>query len=108
MWCGLILIRSKGHEIRKDAQLLFLSSNAYNRATGFVIVSPITSTIRTPPIMLILYPIKFVVRLSLHFAFILWKLAEQSNRKIDFIERMNIEDFYTVAQFTKMNFDFKF
>ena len=33
---------SEGHEIRKRCPAVVLSSNAYNRATGFVIVAPIT------------------------------------------------------------------
>ena len=40
---------SEGHEIRKRCPAVVLSSNAYNRATGFVIVAPITSTNRTLP-----------------------------------------------------------
>ena len=71
---------SEGHEIRKRCPAVVLSSNAYNRATGFVIVAPITSTIRTLPGYVILYPIKFVVRLSLR-RFILWMSLNKATEK---------------------------
>lgn len=98
---------SKGHEIRKRCPAVVLSSNAYNRATGFVIVAPNTSTIRTLPGYVDIVSNKIRGQIVTSQVYSL-DVTEQGNRKIDFIERMNIEDFYTVAQFTKMNFDFKF
>lgn len=40
---------SRGHEIRKRKPAVILSKNGYNELTNFVVVAPITSTIRHLP-----------------------------------------------------------
>lgn len=98
---------SEGDEIVKRCPAVVLSSNAYNRATGFVIVAPITRTSWTLPGYVDIVSNKSCGEVETLQVQLLDE-TEQGNRKIDFIERMNIEDFYTVAEATKMNFDFKF
>jgi len=98
----------RGREIKKRRPALILSSDLYNQNTGFVIVAPITSTIRDLPGYLTLsdnYQIHGQVVAAQIYSF---DASPNANRQIDFIETMRDEDFYRTAQIVYYNFDFPF
>ncbi|MFD0896839.1 type II toxin-antitoxin system PemK/MazF family toxin [Loigolactobacillus binensis] len=97
----------RGREIKKRRPALILSSNTYNRNTGFVIVAPITSTLRNQPGYFTLHNYEThgqVVAAQIHS----FDAAPRANREIGFIETMRDEDFYRIAQIINYNFGFAF
>lgn len=99
---------SKGREIRKRRPALVLSGNDYINATHFVIVSPITSTIRNFPTYYDLsekYKTKGQVVCQQLYSY---DISKNANRNIEFIEQMEDEDFYQIAQIVSMDFSFRF
>lgn len=97
----------RGREIKKRRPAIILSSNEYNKTTGFVIVSPITSTIRNLPgyITLNNYEIHGQVVAAQVYSL---DASENAHRKISFVEKMRDEDFYRIAQIIYYNFGFEF
>lgn len=97
---------SRGHEIRKRRPALVVSSNEYNRATHFVIVSPITSVIRTNPTYYTLHDYQTegqVVTHQLHA----YDFTSDAHRNIEYIEYLRDEDFYKIAQLISYDFGFR-
>lgn len=97
----------RGREIKKRRPALVLSSDIYNKRTHFVIVSPITSTIRNIPGYFTLQNYETHGQVA---AAQIYSLDASANaqRAIQFIESMRDEDFYRVAQIVYFNFDFPF
>lgn len=98
----------KDREIQKYRPALVLSSNNYNTHTGFVIVAPITSTIRDKAGYYTLgpsYETHGQVNASQIYSL---DASEAANRKIKYIETLRDEDFYRVAQIVYYNFNFPF
>lgn len=97
---------SKGREIRKRRPAVVLSSNEYINATHFVIVSPITSTIRDLPTYITLndqYKIHGQVNCQQIYSY---DITNKANRNIEFVEKMKDEDFYRIAQLILWDFHF--
>lgn len=97
----------RGREIKKRRPALILSGNDYNRNTGFVIVAPITSTIRNKPGYFTLNGYEThgqVVAAQIHS----FDATPRAQREVGFIEAMRDEDFYRVAQIVNYNFNFIF
>jgi len=97
----------RGREIKKRRPALIISSDLYNQKTGFVIVAPITSTIRDSPGYLTLNNYQThgqVVAAQIHS----FDSSISANRTIDYIETMRDDDFYRVAQIVYYNFNFPF
>lgn len=97
----------KGREIKKRRPALVLSGDEYNRHTGFVIVAPITSTIRNLSGYFTLndYETHGQVVAAQIYSF---DTSPAANRSITFIETMNDIDFYQIAQIVYFNFNFPF
>jgi len=97
----------RGREIKKRRPALVLSSNLYNQNTGFVIVTPITSTIRDTPdyVNLTDYQTHGQVAAAQVYSF---DASSRANRAVSYIETMRDEDFYRIAQIVYYNFDFPF
>ncbi|WP_405315009.1 type II toxin-antitoxin system PemK/MazF family toxin [Lactobacillus helveticus] len=75
--------------------------------TNFIVVAPITSTIRQQPTFYTLtdkYKIHGQVNCQQLYSYDFTKVAR---RDIEFIEQMNPEDFYQVAQLINSIFDFE-
>lgn len=103
---------SKGYEINKRRPVLVMSSDDYNRATNLVIVCPITTTEKEK---VFLIPIsseklrangKAVSKVNTNQVFSL-DYTEQANRNIQFIDRVEEENFYHIVQMFMYNFSFK-
>ncbi|MDF7639845.1 type II toxin-antitoxin system PemK/MazF family toxin [Lactobacillus sp. ESL0791] len=97
----------RGHEIKKRRPALVLSRNEYNQDTGFIIVSPITSKIRQKHgyYDLIGYQTHGQVVTRQVYSF---DITDNAGRKVEFIEKMAINDFYQIAQLFLFNFNFPF
>ncbi|AYJ43143.1 type II toxin-antitoxin system PemK/MazF family toxin [Lactiplantibacillus pentosus] len=97
----------RGREIKKRRPAVILSSNLYTQNTGFVIVSPITSTIHDLPGYFSLngYDIHGQVVAAQIYSF---DARPKAGRNITYIETMRNVDFYRVAQTVYYNFDFPF
>lgn len=96
---------SLGHEIKKRRPAVVISSTPYNRSTDFVIVCPITSTVRDNPSYVKVNGEKIhgqVVTTQIYS----FDATSHGNRHIDFIEKMQVQDFYLVAQLVLMDFNF--
>lgn len=104
---GSILIPNVVAKIKKRRPALILSSNLYIQNTGFVIVSPITSTVRDLPGYFSLhgYDTHGQIAAAQVYSF---DATPNAGRNITYIETMRDEDFYRVAQTLYYNFDFPF
>lgn len=100
---------SKGKEIKKRRPALVISTNGYNRATGFCIVSPITSnTVRSNPTYYTLnedLATKGQVAVAQIYTMDYSKVA---NRNIQYIEQLELEDFLLIQQIEIQMFGFKY
>jgi len=97
---------TKGREIKKRRPALVISSNLYNRKTKFVIVLPVTTTIRKESIYFNLYGYKIkgqVVTVQIRSL----DLLPSAGRNIEFAERMNAYDFLQIVQMVSSYFDFE-
>lgn len=101
---------SKGHEIKKRRPALIMSSDDYNRTTNLVIVCPITSTEKEHPFFI---PIesekinnikKSKVNTNQVFSF---DYTKQASRNIQYLDTLEEEKFYEIAQMFMHNFSFK-
>ncbi|WP_251898907.1 type II toxin-antitoxin system PemK/MazF family toxin [Lactiplantibacillus paraplantarum] len=97
----------RGREIKKRRPAVVLSSNLYTQNTGFVIVSPITSTMRDLPGYFSLngYNTHGQIAAAQIYSF---DATPRAGRSITYIETMRSADFYRVAQTVYYNFDFPF
>lgn len=100
---------SKGYEVKKRRPALVLSRNEYNRSTNMVIVCPITTTDKERPFLV---PIeseklsaKFSSKVNTNQVYSL-DYTERANRNIQFVENMEEEQFYQIAQKFMHNFSF--
>lgn len=97
---------SKGREIQKRRPALVLSSDNYIKSTNFVIVAPITSTIRKLPSFYSLdekYKTKGQVVCQQLYSY---DISKSANRHAEYIETLEDDDFYQIAQIVKWNFNF--
>lgn len=98
---------SKGHEIKKRRPAVVLSKDKYNELTNFVVVSPITSTIRDLPTFYTLSSKKYKVHGQVNCQQLYsYDCTKNAHRNIEFVEKMQLEDFYQVAQLINSIFDF--
>ncbi|UQS83140.1 type II toxin-antitoxin system PemK/MazF family toxin [Bombilactobacillus thymidiniphilus] len=95
----------RGREIKKRRPALILSSDAFIADTGFIIVAPITSTIRQKHgfFDLVGYHTAGQVVARQIYSF---DITADSKRHVEFIERMRYADFYSVAQLIAFDFGF--
>lgn len=96
----------RGREIKKRRPALILSRDAYNQDTGFIIVSPITSTIRNNKhgyYQLGGYQTKGQVVVRQVHSF---DITEHSGRNVEFIEHIDDADFFQISQLFLYNFNF--
>lgn len=98
---------SKGHEIKKRRPALVLSKNKYNEMTKFVVVAPITSTIRKLPTFYNLDSKKYQTHGQINCQQLYsYDYTPRAQRKIEFVEKLQLADFYQVAQLFQAIFDF--
>ncbi|WP_368645696.1 type II toxin-antitoxin system PemK/MazF family toxin [Alkalibacterium putridalgicola] len=102
---------SKGYEIKKRRPALVLSRNEYNVSTNMVIVCPITSTDKDHPFLVKItsekLPSKSTSKVNTNQVYSL-DYSERAKRNIQFVENMEEEQFYRIAQKFMHNFAFKF
>lgn len=100
---------AKGYEIKKRRPGLVLSRNEYNRSSNMVIVCPITSTKKDRPFLIPIdsknSPLKSFSKVNTNQVYSL-DYTERANRDIRFIENMEEEQFYRIAQKFMYNFSF--
>lgn len=98
---------SKGREIKKRRPALVISKDNYNKMTHFVVVCPITSTIRNFPTFVTLNNSKYKTQGQVNCQQLYsYDYSRIAQRHIQFIEKMQAEDFYLVAQLINSIFDF--
>lgn len=101
---------SKGHEIQKRRPALVMSSDDYNRTTNLIIVCPITSTEKVYPFFI---PIESEKLKSIKLSKVNTKqvfsldYTQRANRNIKFLDTLEEEKFYEIAQMFMHNFSFK-
>jgi mRNA interferase MazF len=96
---------AKGREIQKRRPALVISSDAYNKTTGFVVVCPITSTIRVNPTNHTLMNTKTTGQVITSQIRSL-DVSGNAARRIEFIEQLPTEQFGIIAQLVNHVFDF--
>lgn len=102
---------SKGHEIKKRHPALVMSRDAYNQATPFLIVCPITSTKRKRPYLINLEePVQdgTLDKASKVNTIQLFTLdhTPAGGRNVNVIGHLNETEFITISQYVLQNFDF--
>lgn len=103
---------SKGYEINKRRPALVMSSDNYNRATNLVIVCPITTTEKERPFLTPISSDKLrangmaVSKVNTNQVFSL-DYTEKAKRNIQFVDRIEEEEFYHIVQLFMHNFSFK-
>lgn len=103
---------SRGYEVKKRRPALVMSKDAYNRATNMVIVCPITTTEKERPFLIPVVsdklpakaPLVSKVNTNQVYSF---DYTETAKRDIQFVENMEEEQFYRIAQSFMHNFSFK-
>jgi mRNA interferase MazF len=96
---------TRGGEITKRRPALVISSDAYNQSTGFVVVCPVTSTIRNTPVNHTLRGTSVQGQVITSQVRSL-DVSSQSGRRIEFIEPLPSEQFGVVAQLVSHVFAF--
>ncbi|WP_025023467.1 type II toxin-antitoxin system PemK/MazF family toxin [Companilactobacillus nodensis] len=96
---------TRGHEIKKRRPALVISSDDYNSATNFIIVSPITHTIRSIPGYFTLSGYATEGQVVTQQVYSL-DATKNGKRNPVFIEKMNINEFLIVMQLVEFNFNF--
>ncbi|HAJ70320.1 MAG: type II toxin-antitoxin system PemK/MazF family toxin [Alkalibacterium sp.] len=101
---------SKGYEIKKRRPALILSRDEYNVSTNMIIVCPITSTNKKKPFLV---PItveslsaKYESKVNTNQVYSL-DYSERANRNVQFVETLEEEQFYRIAQKFLYNFAFQ-
>lgn len=102
---------SKGHEIKKRRPALVVSRDAYNLATPFLIVCPITSTLRERPYLISLEePVQdgTLDKASKVNTIQLFTLDQTpaGKRHVNVIGHLNESEFMIISQYILQNFDF--
>jgi len=94
---------SIGREIKKKRPALVLSSNSYNKVTGFVVVCPITSTKKSGFV-----EINPDQKTKGYINIMQLKTFDYINKKreVDYIEYLNDEDMAVVVQIIESIFKF--
>src|SRR5699024_11087069 len=92
---------SKGYEVKKRRPALVLSRNEYNRSTNMVIVCPITTTDKERPFLVPIKSKKLPVtssnKVNTNQVYSL-DYTERAKRNIQFVENIEEEQFYQIAQ----------
>lgn len=100
---------AKGYEIKKRRPALILSRDEYNRSSNMVIVCPITSTKKDRPFLIPIdsnnLPLKSFGKVNTNQVYSL-DYTERANRDIQYVETMEEEQFYRIAQKFMYNFSF--
>ncbi|MQS53444.1 type II toxin-antitoxin system PemK/MazF family toxin [Companilactobacillus mishanensis] len=96
---------TRGHEIKKRRPALIVSGNDYNRATNFIIVCPITHTIRSIPSYFNLTGYKTEGQVVTQQLYSL-DSTDKGTRNPQFIEKLDPPDFMGIAQLISFNFNF--
>ena len=94
---------SRGKEIQHRRPAVVLSRDEYNNRMGFVIVSPINSTIRSRANYFTLVGYRTSGQISTHQIYSL-DYSQEANRSIEYIESMTKSDFLQVMQLVNYNF----
>lgn len=101
---------SKGYEVQKRQPALVLSRTEYNRTSNMVIVCPITSSDKKHPFLVPIQSEKLtshsVSKVNTNQVYSL-DYTERAKRNIQFVENMEEEQFYLIAQKFMHNFAFK-
>lgn len=95
----------RGYEIKKRRPALVVSTNQYNNAAHFLVVVPITTTIRKLPSFYTLHGYKTHGQVNTQQIYSL-DATELGNRTPEFIEVMRNRDFYSVAQLVAFTMGF--
>jgi mRNA interferase MazF len=98
---------TKGREIQKRRPALVLSTNAFNRTTGFIVACPITSTIRNLPQYYTLPEGMKTKGQVITSQFRTLDITSAGGRNPEYIEKLPIKNFVTVAQMVEQVFDFQ-
>jgi mRNA interferase MazF len=96
---------TRGREIKKCRPACVVSSNAYNKTTGFVVVCPISSRLRAHPANLTLKGTQTngqIITAQLRSL----DVSPASGRRLEFIEQLSATQFGMVAQMVNHIFDF--
>ena len=94
---------SKGYEIRKRRPALVMSKDSYNISTNLVIVCPITSLDKERPFLVPIYSEKLhtsdnaVSKVNTLQVYSL-DYTEQAQRRIKYVDTLDEETFYEIAQ----------
>ncbi len=100
---------AKDYEVKKRRPALVLSRNEYNISTNMVIVCPITTTDKKRPFLVPIesenLPAKSSSKVNTNQVYSL-DYTERANRNIQFVENMEEEQFYQIAQKFMHNFAF--
>lgn len=101
---------SKGYEVQKRRPALVMSRNEYNISTNIVIACPITTTLKERPFLIAIesknLPENFNCKVNTNQVYSL-DYSDRANRKNQFIETMEEEQFYIIVQKFMHNFAFK-
>ncbi|EGO5074395.1 type II toxin-antitoxin system PemK/MazF family toxin [Enterococcus faecalis] len=102
---------SKGYEIKKRRPALVMSKDTYNISTNLVILCPITSLNKDRPFLVPVYSEKLhnsdntISKVNTLQVYSL-DYTEQANRDIKYVDTLNEETFYEIAQKFLQNFSF--
>lgn len=100
---------SRGKEIKKRRPAVVMSSTAYNKSTHFIVVCPITSTIRNFPGFINLPAEKYKVHGQINCQQLYsYDFTKRAGRKVELIGTLDDQYFYQAAQLVKMIFNFGF
>ena len=102
---------SKGYEVRKRRPALVLSKDTYNSATNLIIVCPITTSDKERPFLVPVqsYNLKTnVEKISKVNTLQVFSLdyTKQANRNVKYIDTLDEEVFFDIAQRFLKNFSF--
>ena len=102
---------SKGYEIRKRRPALVMSKDKYNTSTNLVIVCPITSLNKERPFLVPIYseklhtPDNAISKVNTLQVYSL-DYTEHAQRGIKYVDTLDEETFYEIAQKFLQNFSF--
>jgi mRNA interferase MazF len=96
---------TRGREIKKRRPACVVSSDNYNRLTGFVVVCPITSNVRNNPANYTLSGTKTSGQIITSQIRSL-DVSQLSGRKIEFIEKLTASQLGSIAQMISFIFEF--
>lgn len=101
---------AKGFEIKKRRPALIMSRDEYNKSSNMIIVCPLTTTSKERPFLVTVETEKLPVnknsKVNTNQVHSL-DYTKQAKRNIQFVERLEEEQFYQIAQKFMYNFAFK-